>query len=128
LGSLRRRHSDPSRLGIERVAEDGVVLVHIHWCAGDLFKLLSATDVIDMGVGDNDHGHTEAMAGEDEQDLIDFVAGVDDDRLTRGPGCRTLEVWDPATRSSVKQPPTSITPGGGKSTRLAKIAFGCCTR
>ena len=84
LGSLRRRHSDPSRLGIERVAEDGVVLVHIHWCAGDLFKLLSATDVIDMGVGDNDHDHAEVMAGEDEQDLVDFIAGIDDDGLAGG--------------------------------------------
>ena len=58
--------------------------VHVDRGAGGQLEFLRAADVIDVGVGDHDGGHGEAVPREDFQDAVDFVAGIDHHGLARG--------------------------------------------
>ena len=70
---------DPAGLGIHHGDEGEIELVVEDGRAGDGLELLGAGDVVDVGVGDEDVLHGEAVFREEEEDAGDIVAGVDDD-------------------------------------------------
>jgi len=77
-------HADPRGLDVEHGLEFGVMEVHVDGGAGSELEFLCATNVIDVGVGNHDGGDGEAVALEDFQDAVDFVAGIDDDGVAGG--------------------------------------------
>ena len=76
----------PTQVGlhVHHVLQFAVREVHVHRGAGCHLEFLGAADVIDVGVGDHDGGHGELVPGEDFQDAVDFVAGIDHHGLARG--------------------------------------------
>jgi uncharacterized membrane protein len=81
---FRSAHAEPCGLHVEHSLQFGVLEVHIYGGAGGELEFLGAADVIDVGVGDHDGGHGEAVPLEDFEDAVDFVAGIDDHGLAGG--------------------------------------------
>ncbi len=77
-------HAEPRGLHVEHGLQFGVLEVHIYGGASGELEFLGAADVIDVGVGDHDGGHGEAVPVEDFLDAVDFVAGIDDHGLAGG--------------------------------------------
>jgi uncharacterized membrane protein len=77
-------YADPSRLYVHHVLQFAVRKVHIYRGSGCHLEFLGAAYMIDVGVGDHDGGHSQPVPGEDFQDAVNFVAGIDYHGLARG--------------------------------------------
>jgi hypothetical protein len=76
--------AQPSGLLVHYFDLREVVLVHKDGGSGNLLESVSAGDVVDMGVGDDDLLDGEVVFGEEGEDAGDVVAGVDDDGFAGG--------------------------------------------
>jgi hypothetical protein len=81
LGPLRRRHSEPARLHIQLIVKTLIVGVHIDWSSGRSLELLSAADMVDVRVRNDDRLHAQTMFRQDCEDTVDLVSRIDYYRL-----------------------------------------------
>src|SRR6266851_678125 len=77
-------NAEPGGLNVHHFDQGQVVLVVEDGGAGELFEAVSAGDVVDVGVGDDDLLDGEVVLGEEGEDAGDVVAGVDDDGFAGG--------------------------------------------
>jgi len=80
----RGRGAEPGGLNVHHFDQGQVVLVVEDGGAGELFEAVSASDVVDVGVGDDDLLDGEGVPGEEGEDAGDVVAGIDDDGFAGG--------------------------------------------
>jgi len=73
----RRGHADPRGLHVEHFEQCVVVLVEENRRAGYGAELHRSTNVVDVGVRDNDLLDLQIVFAEQSEDFIDIVAGVD---------------------------------------------------
>jgi hypothetical protein len=71
--------AEPAGLNVHHFDQGEVALVVEDGGAGELLEAVSAGDVVDVGVGDDDLLDGERVFGEEGCDAGDLVAGVDDD-------------------------------------------------
>ncbi len=77
-------HAEPAGLDIHHFDQRQVVLVVEDGGAGELLEAMGSSDVVDVGVGDDDLLDGEIVSGEQGHDAGDVVAGIDDDGFAGG--------------------------------------------
>jgi hypothetical protein len=76
--------AEPAGLNVHHFDQGQVALVVEDGGAGELLEAVSAGDVVDVGVSDDDLLDGERVFGEEGHDAGDVVAGVDDDGFAGG--------------------------------------------
>lgn len=76
--------AEPCGLNVHHFDLGEIVLVVEDGGASELLEAVSAGNVVDMGVGDEDLLDGERVPGEEGEDARDIVAGIDDDGFVRG--------------------------------------------
>jgi hypothetical protein len=71
--------AEPAGLNVHHFDQGEILLVVEDGGAGELLEAMGSGDVVDVGVGDDDHFDGEAMPGDDGHDAGDVIARVDDD-------------------------------------------------
>jgi len=78
---LRSRHTEPGGLYVHHLYERKVVLVIENGGFGETFEVLGASDVVDVGVCDDDVFYGKSMTLQNGLNGRDVVARVDYDGL-----------------------------------------------
>lgn len=72
------RDAEPAGLDVHHVDQGEIKLVVENGCASEFFKALGSSDVVDVGMGDDDLFEGKVMLLEQLDDAGDVVAGIDD--------------------------------------------------
>ena len=79
-----RFHSQPGRLHVQTVVELLILSVHVNRRAGGGFELGRASDMVDVRVRDHDGLHSQPVAAQHGENVVDLVTWVDDDGFAGG--------------------------------------------
>ncbi len=83
-GDLGGSDSEPAGLNVHHLDEGQVELVVEDRGPGESFELLGSSDVVDVGMSDDDLAEGELVSGKGGYDTRDVVAGIYDDGFARG--------------------------------------------